>query len=162
MAIGQTIAGVKIVRLDRIYPSGRNQGLIDFKLVCLPADRNPVELGICVLPFLDIEVVNEAYMRLLVYKDFGIDLLCLIRPGDLKTNLCQSPIWLPKLLSNDIGGSPISLKPIDLLGILTTLSVFSHKQQHGVTNEAICAYLRAEELLIKNELIKSILTTTKF
>ena len=162
LALGQTIADVKITRLDRIYPSGRNQGLIDFKLVCLPAERNPVELGICVLPFLALEVVNEAYMRLLVSKDFGIDLLCLIRPGDLKTNLRQSPTWLPKLLSNDIGGSLVSLKPIDLLGILTTLSVFSHKQQHGVTNETICAYLRAEELLIKNELIKSILTTTKF
>ena len=162
LALGQTIADVKITRLDRIYPSGRNQGLIDFKLVCLPAERNPVELGICVLPFLALEVVNEAYIRLLVCKDFGIDLLCLIRPGDLKTNLRQSPTWLPKLLSNDIGGRLVSLKPIDLLGILTTLSVFSHKQQHGVTNETICAYLRAEELLIKNELIKSILTTTKF
>ena len=160
LAIGQTIADVKIARLDRIYPPGRNRGLIDFKLVCLPVDRHPVELGICVLPFLDLEVVNEAYMRLLVCKDFGIDRLCLIRPGDLKTNLRQSPTWLPKLLSNDIGGSLASLKPLDLLDILTTLSVFSHKQQHGVTNETICAYLRTEELLINNELIKSILTTT--
>ena len=29
LAIGQTIADVQIERLDRIYPPGRNQGLID-------------------------------------------------------------------------------------------------------------------------------------
>ena len=160
MMVGQTIADVKIERLDRIYPPGRNQGLIDFKLVCrLPAQ---VQLGICILPFVDAEVVRTACTKLLVYKDFGLDRLCLIRQRDLMTNVRQLPTCLPKLLSTDIGGNFIPLKSKDVLFILTTLSVFQQKQQHGITNELIFAYLSKEELLIKNELIKSILVSAQF
>lgn len=157
LATGQTIADVKIARLDRIYPPGRNQGAIDFKLVCLPSSTTQVHLGICVLPFTDLEIVTEICTRLLVYKDFGLDRLCLIRPGDLMTNIRQLPACLPKLLSTNIGGHFIPLTSTDILFLLTTLSVFQQKQQHGITNELILAYLVQSELLIKNELIKSIL-----
>jgi hypothetical protein len=160
--IGQTIVDVKIEALDRIYPPGRNQGLIDFKLVCGLPDRVQVNLGICILPFSDFAVVNEACTRLLVYKDFGLDCLCLLRQSDLMTNVRQLPVCLPKLLSTDIGGHFVPLKPNDLVSILTTLSVFQNKRQYGVTNETIFTYLQQEELLTKNELIKSILVTAKF
>jgi hypothetical protein len=156
-AIGQTIDDVKIERLDRIYPPGRNQGSIDFKLVCLPPSQVQVHLGICILPFTDPELVNEVCNRLLVYKDFGLDRLCLLRQSDAITDLRQLPPCLPKLLSPDIGGHLIPLRSPDILTILTALSVFRHKQQHGVTNEMIHAYLLQEQLLIKNELIKRIL-----
>jgi hypothetical protein len=162
MAVGQTITDVKIERLDRIYPSGRNQGLIDFKVVCLLPTQIRVNLGICILPFADAEIVSEACTRLLVYKDFGLDRLCLIRQSDLMTNVRQLPACLPKLLSPDIGGNFIPLKSKDVLFLLTTLSVFQQKQQHEVTNELIFAYLMQAELLTKNELIKSILVAAQF
>jgi hypothetical protein len=162
LAIGQTIADVKIERLDRIYPPGRNQGLIDFKLVCLLPNQIRVHLGICILPFADTELVSEACTRLLVYKDFGLDRLCLIRQSDLMTNVRQLPLYLPKLLSTDIGGHFIPLKSKDVLLILTTLSVFQQKQQHDVTNQMIFTYLMQSELLIKNDLVKSILIAAKF
>jgi hypothetical protein len=161
-AIGQTIADVKIERLDRIYPPGRNQRLIDFKLVCVLPTQIQVHLGICVLPFSDPEIVSEACTRLLVYKDFGLDRLCLLRQSDLMTDVRQLPICLPKLLSTNIGGHFIPLKSKDILFLLTTLSVFQHKQQHGITNQMICAYLMLEELLTKNDLIKSILVAARF
>ena len=162
MTVGQIIADVKIERLDRIYPPGRNQGLIDFKLVCHLPTQAQVQLGICILPFTDAQVVSTACTKLLVYKDFGLDRLCLIRQSDLMTNVRQLPACLPKLLSTDIGGNFIPLKSKDVLFLLTTLSVFQQKQQHGVTNELIFAYLSKEELLIKNELIKSILVSAQF
>ncbi len=162
LAIGQTIADVKIERLDRIYPPGRNQGLIDFKLVCLLPSQIRVDLGICILPFADAAIVSEACTKLLVYKDFGLDRLCLLRQRDLMTNVRQLPACLPKLLSPDIGGNFIPLKSKDVLFLLTTLSVFQQKQQHGVTNEMIFAYLMQAELLTKNELIKSILVAAQF
>jgi hypothetical protein len=162
MTVGQTIADVKIERLDRIYPPGRNQGLIDFKLVCRLPTQAQVQLGICILPFVDAEVVRTACTKLLVYKDFGLDRLCLIRQSDLMTNVRQLPVCLPKLLSTDIGGNFIPLKSNDVLFLLTTLSVFQQKQQYCVTNELIFAYLIQEELLIKNALIKSILVSAQF
>jgi hypothetical protein len=162
MIVGQTIADVKIERLDRIYPPGRNQGLIDFKLVCRLPTQAQVQIGICILPFTDPKIVSEACTKLLVYKDFGLDRLCLIRQSDLMTNVRQLPTCLPKLLSTNIGGNFIPLKSKEVLFLLTTLSVFQQKQQHGVTNELIFAYLIHTELLLKNELIKSILVSVQF
>jgi hypothetical protein len=160
-ANSQTIADVKIERLDRIYPPGRNQGLIDFKLVCRLPTQAQVHLGICILPFSDTEMVNAACTKLLVYKDYGLDRLCLLRQSDLMTNVRQLPVCLPKLLSTDIGGCFIPLKSQDILFLLTTLSVFQQKPQHGITNELIFAYLMQSELLTKNELIKSILLSAR-
>jgi hypothetical protein len=162
MIVGQTISDVKIERLDRIHPSRRNQGLIDFKLVCRLPNQAQVQLGICILPFIDHQIVSEACTKLLVYKDFGLDRLCLLRQSDLMTNVQQLPTCLPKLLSTNIGGNFIPLKSKEVLFLLTTLSVFQQKQQHGVTNELIFAYLIQTELLLKNELIKSILVSAQF
>ncbi len=155
--VGKTLADVKIEGLDRIYPDGRNQGLIDFKIICRPPTKIQVHLGICVLTSPDFAVATEACTRLLVYKDFRLDRLCVIRQSDLMTNVHQLPTCLPKLLSRDIGGNFVPLKPRDVLMLLATLLVFQHKQQHEVTNESIVAYLQQEELLTKNDLIKSIL-----
>jgi hypothetical protein len=162
LATGQTISDVQIERLDRIHPATRNQGLIDFKLVCCLPTQVRVHLGICIIPFTDPAIVSEACTKLLVYKDFGLDRLCLIRQSDLMTNVRQLPICLPKLLSTDIGGNFIPLKSKDLLFLLVTLSVFQQKQQYGITNELILAYLIQSELLAKNELIKSILVAAQF
>jgi hypothetical protein len=162
MIVGQTIIDIKIERLDRIYPPGRNQGLIDFKLVCRLPTQVQVQLGICILPFTDPKIVSEACTKLLVYKDFGLDRLCLLRQSDLMTNVRQLPTCLPKLLSTDIGGNFIPLKAKDVLFLLTTLSVFQQKQQYGVTNELIFDCLIQTELLLKNELIRSILVSAQF
>ncbi len=162
MIIGQTIEDVKIERLDRIYPPGRNQGLIDFKLVCRLPTQVQVQLGICILPFTDPKIVSEACTKLLVYKDFGLDRLCLLRQSDLMTNVRQLPTCLPKLLSTDIGGNFIPLKSKEVLFLLTALSVFQQKQQYRVTTELIFAYLTQTELLLNNELIKSILVSAQF
>jgi hypothetical protein len=162
LATGQTIANVQIERLDRIHPAARNQGLIDFKLVCCLPNQVRVHLGICIIPFTDPAIVSESCTKLLVYKDFGLDRLCLIRQSDLMTNVRQLPACLPKLLSTDIGGNFIPLKSKDLLFLLTTLSVFQQKQQYGITNELILAYLLQSERLAKNELIKSILIAAQF
>ena len=162
MIVGQTIADVKIERLDRIHSPGRNQGLIDFSVVCRLASQAQVQLGICVLPFADAAVVSAACTKLLVYKDFGLDRLCLLRQSDLMTNVRQLPACLPKLLSADIGGNFMPLKAQDVLFLLTALSVFQHKQQHGITTDSMFAYLIQSELLTKNELIKSIPIAAQF
>jgi hypothetical protein len=72
------------ILLDRIYPAGRNQGLIDFKIVCRLPTQVQVNLGVCVLTSSDFETIRDACNRLLVYKDFGLDRLCLLRHGDLR------------------------------------------------------------------------------
>ncbi len=160
--VGRTIADVKIEGLDRIYPPGRNQGLIDFNLICRLPSQVSINLGICILPSPDFEIVSEACTRLLVYKDFGLDRLCLLRPRDLMTNVRQLPLCLPKLLSNDIGGSFVPLRPKDILSILTTLSVFRNKDQHGITTATIFNYVQQQPLSSDNDLIENILMAAQF
>jgi hypothetical protein len=157
MMVGQTIDQVTIEKIDRIYPSGRNQGLIDFKLVCRLSSEAQVDLGICVLPALDLKVINEACNRLLIYKDFGLDRLCVIGQSNLMSNIQRSPTYLTKVLSADIGGHFISLKAQAVLNILTILSVFQHKQQHEVTNELIFTCMGQAGFLAKNAIIHNIL-----
>jgi hypothetical protein len=157
LTVGQTIGDVTIERLDRLPPTGRDRGLIDFKLICRLGDLSQVHLGICVLPFADREIVDAACNLLLVYKDFGLDRLCLLRQNNLMIDASQLPTCLPRLLSADIGGHLIPLKFKDLLTILTTLSVFQHKQQHQIANDSIFAYLLQSKQLIENELINSII-----
>ncbi|WP_295616202.1 hypothetical protein [Chamaesiphon sp. GL140_3_metabinner_50] len=162
LAIGCTIANVYIESIDRIYPPGRNGGLIDFKVVCLVPDRSQIHLGICILPFTDPELVSEACTRLLVYKDFGLDRLCLLRQADLMTDVRLLPLCLPKLLSPDIGGHFIPLKSKDLLTVLAMLSVFKHKHQHELTTQMIRTYILQTEPPSKSGLIHNILTTAQY
>jgi hypothetical protein len=159
--VGRTIADVKIEKIDRIQPAKRNQGTIDFKLVCRLSDRT-VNLGICTLPFTDLELVGEACTRLLGYKDFGLDRLCLLRQSDLMTNVYQLPAHLPKLLSSDIGGHFVPLTSPEVVSLLTLLSVFQNKQQHELDTQQIFAYIDRKGLLATNKLIYNILTTARF
>ena len=162
LAIGRTIANVYIESIERIYPSGRNQGLIDFKVVCLLPDRDRVHLGVCILPFIDPKLVDEACTTLLVYKDFGLDRLCLLRQNELMTDLRLLPKCLPKLLSTDIGGHFIPLKSKDISTVLAIFSVFKHKQQHELTTAMIRAYVLQTEPPSKSELINNILAPARF
>jgi hypothetical protein len=161
LVIGQAIDGIKIEKIEKIYPPTLNQGLIDFKLSCCRADLMQVQLGICVLPFTSPSLVNAACNRLLVYKDFGLDRLCLLCPSDLSTSVNRLPVYFSKLLSTDIGGHFIAIDVASLEFILTTLSVFQHKHTHEITNELIFAYVRRERLAIENESIRSIVLTAR-
>ncbi len=161
MLVGHTIDQVTIEKIDRIYPSGRNQGLIDFKLVCRLSPEIQVNLGICVLPDLDLKVINAACNRLLIYKDFGLDRLCVIGQSKLISGVQRVPSCLTKLLSTEIGGHFVPLKAQAVLNILTILSVFQHKQQHEVTNKLIFACMGQAGFLIKNAIVHNILIAAR-
>jgi hypothetical protein len=155
--IDRAVSGIKIERLERMPANGRDRGLIDFKLVCRRHDLSQVNIGVCVLPFADPDIVNEACNLLLLYKDFGLDRLCLLGQSNLMAESSQLPICLHKLLSADIGGHFIPLNAQDLLTVLTTLSVFQHRQQLEIANDKIFAYLLQSKQLIGNDLIVGIL-----
>jgi hypothetical protein len=159
--VGSTIDDVKIEKIGRIQPPRRNQGLIDFKLTFRLATEIQVHVGICILTNPDLTISIEECRRLLVYKDFGLDRLCLIRQGDFMTNITQLRGCFSKLLSPDIGGIFVSLSPDDVLTIIATLSTFQNKEQYGVTNKSISAYLKHPESIDKNSLVRQIIKGVK-
>ncbi len=159
--VGCTIDGVKIEKTGRIHPPRRNQGLIDFKVTFRLASQGLVHVGICVLTNPDLTMAIEECRRLLVYKDFGLDRLCIIRHGDFATNISQLRGCFSKLLLPDIGGVFISLTPDDVLTIITTLSIFQNKEQYGVTNKSISAYLKHPDPIAANSLVRQIIKRVK-
>jgi hypothetical protein len=159
--VGSTIDDVKIEKIGRILPPRRNQGLIDFQVTLRLASDVQVHVGICVLTNPDLTIAIEECRRLLVYKDFGLDRLCIIRQGDLTTNISQLRGCFSKLLSPDIGGVFVSLSHDDVLTIIATLSTFQNKEQYGVTNNSISDYLKHPESIDKNSLVQQIIKGVK-
>jgi hypothetical protein len=159
--VGCTIDGVKIEKIGRILSPGRNQGLIDFKITCRVAANIQAQIGICVLVSSDLSVAIEDCRRLLVYKDFGLDRICVIRQGDFMSNISQLSTCLPKLLSPDIGGIFVSLKPDDALTPIATLSLVQNRGQYDLTNKAIADYLKHPETIAKNLLVRQIIKGVK-
>jgi hypothetical protein len=159
--VGCEIDDVKIEKVSRIQPPRRNQGSIDFKVTFRLATEIQVHVGICVLTNPDPTVAIEDCRRLLVYKDFGLDRLCIIRQGDFMANISQLRGCFSKLLSPDIGGIFVSLSPDDVLTIITTLSTFQNKEQYGVTNKSISAYLKHPDTTAGNSLIRQIIKGVK-
>lgn len=159
--VGCTIDHVKLEKVGRIHPPRRNEGLIDFRVTFRLVSQVQVQVGICVLTNPDLTIAIEQCRRLLVYKDFGLDRLCIIRQGDLRTNIPELRGCLAKLLSPDIGGVFISLTPDDVLMTITTLSIFQHKEQYGVTNKSIFTYLRQPEIIAQNSLVHQIIQGMK-
>jgi hypothetical protein len=159
--VGWTIDDVKIEQVARIHPPSRNQGLIDFQVTFRLASDVQVHVGICILTNPDLTIAIEACRRLLVSKDFGLDRVCVIRQGDVMTNISQLRGCLAKLLSPDIGGVFVSLSPDDVLTIISTLSTFQNKEQYGVTNQSIAAYLKHPESIAKNSLVHQIIKGVK-
>jgi hypothetical protein len=159
--VGSTIDDVKIEKVGRILPPSRNQGLIDFKVTFRLVTEVQVHVGICILTNPDLTISIEECRRLLVYKDFGLDRVCIIRPGDFMTNISQLRGCLAKLLSPDIGGVFVSLSPDDVLTTIATLSTFQNKEQYGVTNKSISAYLKHPETIEQNSLVRQIIDGVK-
>ncbi len=159
--VGCTIDDVKIEKIDRIHPPRRNQGSIDFRVTFCLATEIQVHVGICILTNPDLTIAIEECRRLLVYKDFGLDRLCIIRQGDFMTNISQLRGCFAKLLSPDIGGVFVSLSPDDVLTIITTLSAFQNKEQYGITNKSISAYLKHPDTIVGNSLIRQIIKGVK-
>jgi hypothetical protein len=159
--VGWTIDDVKIEKIGRIQPPRRNQGLIDFKVTFRFGAEVQVHVGICVLTNPDVTIAIAECRRLLVYKDFGLDRLCIIRQGDFMSNITQLRGCFSKLLSPDIGGVFVSLSPDDVLTIITTLSTFQHKEQYGITNKSISAYLKHPDTIVENSFVRQIIEGVK-
>jgi hypothetical protein len=159
--VGCTIDDVKIEKVGRIHPPRRNQGSIDFKVTFRLATEIQVHVGICILTNPDLTIAIEECRRLLVYKDFGLDRLCIIRQGDFMANISQLRGCFAKLLSPDIGGLFVSLTSDDVLTIITTFSTFQNKEQYGITNKSISAYLKDPDTIVGNSLVRQIIKGVK-
>jgi hypothetical protein len=157
---GRQWDAVFVADLKKVEPPQFNQGLIDFQLVCF-IDGGEVNTGIVVLQATNATEVCEALNRLLSYKDFGLNRLCILRSAELIENTPQIQNYLPRLLSPEIGGSFVDLETDALATLLTILFVFRGRRKYLINAPHIVSYLEQEQLLTKNSILHDIMLTTQ-
>jgi hypothetical protein len=165
---GQAIDRVIIEELSRVEPVQFNQNLIDFQMRCSIADGasgaidgGAMNMGVAVLQERNSQEVCQLLNRLLVYKDFGLNRLCILRSAELIEDTPEIQKYLPRLLSPEIGGSFVDLQAGAVTTLLTILYVFRGRRKYLINVPHIVQYLEQENTLRRNPILRDLMVTVQ-
>jgi hypothetical protein len=151
---------VIIEELLRIEPAKFNQNLIDFQVRC-SIDGGAINVGVAVLQERNSQEVCQLLNRLLVYKDFGLNRLCILRSAELIEDTPEIQNYLPRLLSPEIGGSFVDLQVGAITTLLTVLYVFRGRRKYLINASHIVQYLHQENMLRRNPILRDLMMTVQ-
>jgi hypothetical protein len=155
---GQAIDRVTIEELSRVEPAQFNQNLIDFQIRC-SIDGGAMNMGVAVLQERNSQEICQLLNRLLVYKDFGLNRLCILRSAELIEDTPEIQNYLPRLLSPEIGGSFVDLQAGAITTLLTVLYVFRGRRKYLINVPHIVQYLEQENMLRRNPILRDLMVT---
>jgi hypothetical protein len=157
---GQALDRVTIEELSRVEPVQFNQNLIDFQMRC-SIDGGAMNMGVSVLQERNSQEVCQSLNRLLVYKDFGLNRLCILRSAELIEDTPEIQNYLPRLLSPEIGGSFVDLQAGAVTTLLTILYVFRGRRKYLINVPHIVQYLEQENTLRRNPILRDLMVTVQ-
>jgi hypothetical protein len=157
---GQALDRVTIEELSRVEPVQFNQNLIDFQMRC-SIDGGAMNMGVAVLQERNSQEVCQLLNRLLVYKDFGLNRLCILRSAELIEDTPEIQNYLPRLLSPEIGGSFVDLQAGAVTTLLTILYVFRGRRKYLINVPHIVQYLDQENTLRRNPILRDLMVTVQ-
>jgi hypothetical protein len=157
---GQALDRVTIEELSRVEPVQFNQNLIDFQMRC-SIDGGAMNMGVAVLQERNSQEVCQLLNRLLVYKDFGLNRLCILRSAELIEDTPEIQNYLPRLLSPEIGGSFVDLQAGAVTTLLTILYVFRGRRKYLINVPHIVQYLDQENTLRRNPILRDLMVTAQ-
>jgi hypothetical protein len=157
---GQALDRVTIEELSRVEPVQFNQNLIDFQVRC-SIDGGAMNMGVAVLQERNSQEVCQLLNRLLVYKDFGLNRLCILRSAELIEDTPEIQNYLPRLLSPEIGGSFVDLQAGAVTTLLTILYVFRGRRKYLINVPHIVQYLEQENTLRRNPILRDLMVTVQ-
>jgi hypothetical protein len=164
----QTLERVTVEELARIEPVKFNQNLIDFQIRCSIADGASgaidgvaISLGVAVLQERNSQEVCQLLNRLLLYKDFGLNRLCILRSAEFIEDTPEIQNYLPRLLSPEIGGSFVDLQAGAITTLLTVLYVFRGRRKYLINVPHIVQYLDQENILRRNPILRDLMITVQ-
>jgi hypothetical protein len=157
---GQALDRVTIEELSRVEPVQFNQNLIDFQVRC-SIDGGAMNMGVAVLQERNSQEVCQLLNRLLVYKDFGLNRLCILRSAELIEDTPEIQNYLPRLLSPEIGGSFVDLQAGAVTTLLTILYVFRGRRKYLINVPHIVQYLDQENTLRRNPILRDLMVTVQ-
>jgi hypothetical protein len=156
----QTLERVTVEELSRIEPAKFNQNLIDFQIRC-SIEGVSLNLGVAVLQERNSQEVCQLLNRLLLYKDFGLNRLCILRSAELIEDTPEIQNYLPRLLSPEIGGSFVDLQAGAITTLLTVLYVFRGRRKYLINVPHIVQYLDQENILRRNPILRDLMITVQ-
>jgi hypothetical protein len=157
---GHTLDQVLIEDLFKVEPAQFNQNLIDFQIRC-SIDGGAIAVGIAVLQEQNSQEVCQLLNRLLLYKDFGLNRLCILRSAASIENTPEIQNYLPRLLSPEIGGSFVDLQVGAMTALLTILYVFRGRRKYLISVSQLVRYLEQEGLLVRNPILRDLMLTVQ-
>jgi hypothetical protein len=157
---GQALDRVTIEELSRVEPVQFNQNLIDFQMRC-SIEGGAMNMGVAVLQERNSQEVCQLLNRLLVYKDFGLNRLCILRSAELIEDTPEIQNYLPRLLSPEIGGSFVDLQAGAITTLLTILYVFRGRRKYLINVPHIVQYLEQENTLRRNPILRDLVVTVQ-
>jgi hypothetical protein len=143
-------------KLDRVQIRDLKKVEIDCSI-----DGGQIDVGVAVLQERDPVDVCAHLNRLLSYKDFGLNRLCILRSAEWINDTPQIQNYLPRLLSPEIGGSFVDLQATSLETLLTILYAFRGRRKYLINAPHILQYLERENLLTRNSILRDLMVAVQ-
>ncbi|MBD2518392.1 hypothetical protein H6G93_26170 [Nostoc sp. FACHB-973] len=154
---GEVLENVQILDIVDIQVKAVDRGYLDFKIVGKENGKD-VKIGVAVLQESGGLFVQAALKRLIRYKDFDLTRGCLVRSKQINKGATKAQIYLSELLSKELGGEWVLLKPEDIKPLLALHFVMKGREDDELSEDQIIDFIRQKRIAIDNYLIREILS----
>ncbi|MHC5610155.1 MAG: hypothetical protein ACYTXA_03775 [Nostoc sp.] len=155
--IGETIENVQIEKVVDIKVKAADRGYLDFKIVGNENGKD-VKIGVAVLQESGGLFVQATLKRLTRYKDFDLTRGCLVRSKQINKGAAKAQKYLTELLSTELCGEWVLLKPEDIKPLLALHFVIKGRENDELSEDQIIDFIRKKRIAIDNYLIREILS----
>ncbi|MEH1958320.1 MAG: hypothetical protein V7L05_00135 [Nostoc sp.] len=157
VVIGETIENVQIEKVVDVQVKAVDRGYLDFKIVGKENSKD-VKIVVAVLQESGGLFVQATLRRLIDYKKFDLTRGCLIRSKQINKGAAKAQKYLSELLSTELGGEWVLLKPEDIKPLLALHFVMKGRENDELSEDQIIDFIRKKRIAIDNYLIREILS----
>ncbi|MEH2418858.1 hypothetical protein [Nostoc sp.] len=155
--IGETIENVQIEKVVDVQVKAVDRGYLDFKIVGKENGKD-VKIAVAVLQESGGLFVQATLKRLTRYKDFDLTRGCLVRSKQINKGAAKAQEYLSELLSAELGGEWVLLKPEDIKPLLALHFVMKGRENDELSEGEIIDFIQKKRIAIDNYLIGEILS----
>jgi len=153
---GETLEGVRIDRIEEVKVKNADKGYLHFRIVG-DEDGRVVKIVVAVVQNSRGKFVSAALKRLIEYPKFDMTRGCLVRSKEVNPRT-KGKEHLDKLLSTELGGEFVKLKPEDIKPLLAILFVSKAQKDYELTDTQINEFIVQNKIASENYLIREILS----
>jgi hypothetical protein len=154
--IDKTVEKVLVQEITNIEPKRDNGGYINFKVIGKENGKT-VKIGVSILQESHGKGVTAGLKRLVQYKKFGLTRGCLVRSKNINPRWAAQGL-LNQLLSRELAGEWVVLKPEEVKPLIAILSVYASRDDYDLSEEQIFDFVDETGLAVHNALLKEILS----